>query len=215
MAWTGRWWYVRDLCFDLFLGYSQAHFSNTLQPVIPWKSFALLHNKVIFLVQRQLMLPLEANTVFCNRDLCGNQDRVKNTKSSIPNSFGAATRVGSQSPTERRKILPFLKWEDAHFCFRNPFSFSLAAQLQHSFYTYAYIDDSLEILTRTHFSLSFSTPKFVVKCFLLQESGSFLLEEGKVTALPSLPRKEAQTWLFKAHKSSVFCTRRKWPTSDL
>lgn len=94
---------------------------------------------------------------------------MKNTKSSIPNSFGAATRVGSQSSTERRKILLFLKWEDAHFCFRNPFSFSLAAQLQHSFHTYAYIDDSLELLSRTHFPLSFSTPKYVVKCFLLQE----------------------------------------------
>lgn len=66
------------------------------------------------------------------------------------------------------------------------FSFSLAAQLLHSFYTYAYIDESLELLSRTHFPLSLSTPKYIVKCLLLDGSSSFLLEEGKVTALPSL-----------------------------
>lgn len=134
--------------FVLFLGYSQSHFSKPLPPVIPWKSFT----------------PLEGNfscTKTVNATTGGQrcllqigtsvEIRMKSTQSSIPKSLGAATRVGSQSSTERRKILLFLKWEDAHFSFRKAFSFSPAAQLLHSSCTYADIDDSLELLSRTHF----------------------------------------------------------------
>lgn len=70
-------------------------------------------------------------------------------------------------PQKGKEILLFLKWEDAHFSLRNPFSFSLAVQLLHLFYTHTYIDDSLELLSRTHFPFSFSTPKYIVKCLLL------------------------------------------------
>lgn len=65
MTWTRRRMYVRYLCFVLFLGYGQSHFSNSLQNVIPPKSLTQLHKKAIFPVQRQFMLPLKANIAPC------------------------------------------------------------------------------------------------------------------------------------------------------
>lgn len=138
--------------------------------------------------------------------LCGNQHGVMSINSSVPSTLGVATRLGSQCSMERGKILLSSKWEADYFSLRNTFSSSLAAELLQSFYTYTYTDDSLYLLSRMYFSLSFNIPKHIVKCRSQKEMGSFLLKEGKVIDF---------SWLRKAAEKNWFCSMRKWPAQDL
>lgn len=65
MTRTRRRIYVSYRHFFLLLGYSQSHFSNSLQHVIAPKSLTRLYRNAFFLVQRPFTLLLEANIVLC------------------------------------------------------------------------------------------------------------------------------------------------------
>lgn len=120
--------------------------------------------------------------------------------------------MGSQSSIESGKSLLFLKWEDAPFSFGSPFSFSLAGQLLHSFYTHAYVHDSRELLSRTHLPLSFSTAKYIANAFSHRKvSHSCWKKASLLLCHPSHVRRHRVgfSWLRKAvlHHEEATCLR--------
>lgn len=113
----------------LFLQDTVGHIFPTLQQVISPKSLTQLHKNIIFLVQRQFILTLQANTGLCKY-------AKLSIKRSFPNTLGVVARLGNQSSMERGKILLSSKWEVDYFSLKNTFSSSHVAELPHSFYIY-------------------------------------------------------------------------------